>query len=302
MRGLNLDHLRTFASVIELGGFSAAAQRLNLTQPAVSLQIRQLEQRLGVRLVERIGRRATATAAGQDLLDHVQRIEAAVAGAVDAMAYHATGTVGRVRIGTGGTACIYLLPPILRDLRQRHPTLEIVVSTGNTPDMLKAIEANSIDVGLVTLPAAGRTLQVTPVLDDEFVAIFPTGDTPPKTVTAAALAERSVVLYEPGANTRRLIDEWCLGGGALLKPVSELGSVEAIKELVAAGIGCGVLPRMALPAKEVAGKLIVRSLSPRLYRKLAIVLRRDKPLQRGLREVVDALSAVGRKRKKSAAA
>ncbi len=173
MRGLNLDQLHTFASVIELGGFSAAAQRLNLTQPAVSLQIRQLERRLGVRLVERVGRRATATAAGQDLLDHVRRIEAAVAGAVDAMAYHATGTVGRVRLGTGGTACIYLLPPILRDLRRRYPTLEIVVSTGNTADMLKAIEANSIDVGLVTLPAAGRMLQVTPVLDDEFVAIFP---------------------------------------------------------------------------------------------------------------------------------
>ncbi len=112
-------------------------------------------------------------------------------------------------------------------------------------------------------------------------------------MTAAALAGRSVVLYEPGANTRRLIDEWCLGSGALLKPVSELGSVEAIKELVAAGLGCGVLPRMAVPPAQVAGKLIVRSLSPRLYRKLAIVLRRDKPLQRGLREVVDALSDGG---------
>jgi DNA-binding transcriptional LysR family regulator len=302
MRGLNLDHLRTFASVVELGGFSAAAQRLNLTQPAVSLQIRQLERRLGVRLVERVGRRATATAAGQDLLDHVRRIEAAVAGAVDAMAYHATGTVGRVRLGTGGTACIYLLPPILRELRQRFPTLEIVVSTGNTPDMLKAIEDNRIDVGLVTLPAPGRMFQVTPVIDDEFVAIFPAGDAPPRTVTAAALAARSVVLYEPGANTRRLTDEWCLRGGALLKPVSELGSVEAIKELVAAGLGCSVLPRMALPAAQVSGKLIVRSLSPRLFRKLAIVLRRDKPLQRGLREVVAALTDAGRKRKKSTAA
>jgi DNA-binding transcriptional LysR family regulator len=179
MRGLNLDHLTTFASVIELGGFSAAGQRLNLTQPAVSLQIRQLERKLGVRLVERVGRRATATAAGLDLLEHARRIEAAVSGAIDAMAYHATGTVGRVRIGTGGTACIYLLPPILRELRRRFPTLEIVVSTGNTPDVLKAIEANSIDVGLVTLPAPGRIFQVTPVIGDEFVALFPAGDTPP---------------------------------------------------------------------------------------------------------------------------
>ncbi len=300
MRGLNLDQLHTFASVVELGGFSAAAQRLNLTQPAVSLQIRQLERRLGVRLIERVGRRATATAAGQDLLEHARRIEAAVTSALDAMAYHATGTVGRVRLGTGGTACIYLLPPILRALRQRFPTLEIVVSTGNTAVMLKAIEDNSIDVGLVTLPAAGRMFQVTPVLDDEFVAIFPASDPPSGAVTPASLATRSVVLYEPGANTRHIVDDWCLRGGALLKPVSELGSVEAIKELVAAGLGCGVLPRMAVPPAQIAGKLVVRSLSPRLYRKLAIVLRRDKPLQRGLREVVEALSAVGKKQRKSA--
>jgi DNA-binding transcriptional LysR family regulator len=289
--------LSTFAQVIELGGFSAAAQRLNLSQPAVSLQVRQLERRLGVRLVERVGRRATATAAGLDLLAHARRIESAVADAAEAMAVHAGGTVGRVRIGTGGTACIYLLPPIVRVLRQRFPSLEIVVSTGNTPDVLKGIEANAVDVGLVTLPAEGRMLQMTPVLDDEFVAIFPAGDAPAGPVTAAVLAARSIVLYEPGAHTRYIVDEWALRGGAALKPVSELGSVEAIKELVAAGLGCSVLPKMALPPQQVAGRLDVRRLSPRLYRKLAVVLRRDKPLRRGLNEVVKALTAVGRKRR-----
>ena len=300
MRGLSLDQLSTFAQVIELGGFSAAAQRLNLSQPAVSLQVRQLERRLGVRLVERVGRRATATAAGLDLLAHVRRIESAVADAAEAMAVHAGGTVGRVRIGTGGTACIYLLPPIVRVLRQRFPSLEIVVSTGNTPDVLKGIEANAVDVGLVTLPvaaAAGRMLQMTPVLDDEFVAIFPAGEAPAGPVTAAVLAARSVVLYEPGAHTRHIVDDWALRGGAALKPVSELGSVEAIKELVAAGLGCSVLPKMALPPQQVAGRLDVRRLSPRLYRKLAVVLRRDKPLRRGLNEVVKALTAVGRRRR-----
>ena len=297
MRRINLDHLHAFACVAELGGFSAAAERLNLSQPAVSLQIRALERRLGVRLIERVGRRAAPTAAGQDLLGHVRRIEAEVEGALDAMAYHASGTVGRVRIGTGGTACIYLLPPVLRDLRRRFPSLEIVVSTGNTPEMLKAIEANGIDLGLVTMPAAGPMFQVTPVLDDPFVAIFPRGERPPRSATAAMLADRPVVLYEPGAHTRRLIDEWATRAGAALRPVSELGSVEAIKELVAAGLGCGVLPAMAVPAASIRGRLVVRPLSPRLHRTLALVLRRDKPLQRGLREVVTALGALGRKRR-----
>src|SRR5690349_2985404 len=127
MRGLNLDHLRAFATVLELGGFSAAAEKLNLTQPAISLQIRQLETRLGVRLIERVGRRAQPTNAGRDLLGHIGRIDEAVQGAVEAVAPHRAGAIGRVRLGTGATACIYLLPRVLREVREAFPSLEIVV-------------------------------------------------------------------------------------------------------------------------------------------------------------------------------
>src|ERR1700740_3638987 len=108
MRGLNLDHLQAFTEVASLGTFSAAAERLSLTQPAVSLQIGQLEKRLGVRLLERLGRRVTTTAAGQDLLDHAARIDGAVAAALAALAPHVRGEAGRLRMGTGGTASIYL--------------------------------------------------------------------------------------------------------------------------------------------------------------------------------------------------
>src|SRR5262249_17772203 len=159
MRGLSLDQLQTFADVVELGSFSAAARRLNLTQPAVSLQIKQLEGRLGVRLIERVGRRAYATAAGRDLLTHVHQVDAAVAGALAPVADHPEGGIGRLRLGTGATACIYLLPPVLRALRQKFPALEIVVSTGNSPDIVAALVSNAIDVALVTLPAPGRNLQ-----------------------------------------------------------------------------------------------------------------------------------------------
>ena len=156
MSRLSLDQLHTFSHVVELGSFSAAARRLNLTQPAVSLQIKHLESRLGVRLIERIGRRAQPTAAGRDLIGHVQRIDEAVTGALNAAAYHRDGGTGRLRLGTGATACIYLLPPVLRALRQKFPSLEIVVSTGNTPDILQSLEDNAIDLALVTLPVPGR--------------------------------------------------------------------------------------------------------------------------------------------------
>jgi DNA-binding transcriptional LysR family regulator len=287
---LGLDRLRTFTHVIELGSFSAAAVRLELSQPAISLQVRELEKQTGVRLIERVGRRATPTAAGEELLGYARRINATVGEALDAMQRHAKGTVGKIRLGTGDTACIYFLPPVLRGLRQRFPSLDIVVSTGNSPDVLKSIDANTIDIGLVTLPAPGRMFDIQPVLDDDFVVITSRSATRlPKRITAGDLAKLPVVLYEPGANTRQLIDQWAMRAGVPLKPAMELGSVEAIKEVVGAGLGCGVVPAMALPRPNARGRMVVRPLYPRLSRKLAIVMRRDKPLQRGLREMISAI-------------
>jgi DNA-binding transcriptional LysR family regulator len=293
MSRLNLDHLHAFAEVIEHGSFSAVAERMNLTQPAISQQIRQLEKRLGVRLIERLGRRATPTAAGSDLLVHCGHLETAVAALFDGMARHATGEVGRVRLGTGATACIYLLPPILRDLRQRFPLVEVTVSTGNTADMVKAVQDNRIDVGFVTLPAAGRMLDVTPVLDDEFVVIQSV-EAPalPARVTAATLARRPMLLYEPGGNTRRIVDNWFARSGLDLKPDMALGSVEAIKELVGAGLGAAILPRLAMNKDSGSKSLVTRSLSPRLHRTLAVVMRLDKPRSLGLREMVAALKGL----------
>lgn len=183
---------------------------------------------------------------------------------------------------------------MLRDLRQRCPTLEITVRTGNTADVLKALEENTLDIGLVTLPAPGRMFDVTPVLDDPFVAIAAADDDRlPDVVTPAVLATLPVVLYEAGGNTRRVVDEWFARAGIALTPVMDLGSVEAIKELVGAGLGCGVLPGTAVRKAGERTPVLARPLSPRLHRKLALVLRRDKTLTRGLQETVRALRRLG---------
>jgi DNA-binding transcriptional LysR family regulator len=292
MRSVHPDQLRAFADVIELGSFTAAAERLSLTQPAVSQQVRQLERRFKVRLIERIGRRATPTAAGTELLSHIQRIDVSVAAALDTMSRYATGAFGRVRIGTGATACIHLLPPVLRDLRKRFPSLDIAVTTGNTTHILKLLEENRLDVGLVTIPAKGRTLAFTPVLDDEFVLIGPLDAALPARATPSALVVLPLVLYEPGAHSRRIVDQWFARSGFSLKPVMELGSVEAIKRLVEAGLGFGILPAMAVADTLSRGGLVACSLKPRLSRKLALALRRDKRMDKGLREVVSALGAI----------
>ena len=293
MRGLNLDHLRTFLYVIELGSFSAAAQKQGLTQPAVSQQIRSLERKFGLRLAERVGRQVHATDAGTELLIHIRAIDAVLDQAIHAMTSLAAEVTGRIRLGTGATACTYLLPRMLTTLRKRFPGLSVVVTTGNTADILRGIEANQIDIGLVTLPVAGRNFSVTPVMQDEFVAIFSAAepDVAPH-VTAEMLTTKALVLFEPGARTRQLVDDWFARSARVAKPVMALGSTEAIKEIVAAGLGCAVLPALSVTGAGHRQTLTIRPLSPPLRRELAVVMRNDKPVNRALRHVADALASL----------
>ncbi|HBK4766793.1 TPA: LysR family transcriptional regulator [Serratia liquefaciens] len=287
MEKVNLGQLNTFAQVVRQGSFSAAGDLLGLTQPAVSLQIRQLEQRLQVRLLERVAKRVRPTSAGEVLLEHIARINTAVDNVLGAMADHAQEIAGVITVGTGATACIHLLPSLLRELKQNYPRLNIGVRTGNTDNMVKAVEENRLDIALVTLPASGRNVQLTPLLQDEFVAIFPAdGTNVPVEFTPQGLGALPWVAFEAGSSTRRLIDNWFLSAGVKPMPVMELGSIEAIKEMVAAGLGYSIIPRMALT--DLRG----RSLMPVLERTLAIALRQDKPLNRALQKVIAGLNGL----------
>lgn len=225
-------------------------------------------------------------------MEYARQLTHLSAAAAEEMARYATGQMGRVRIGTGATACIYLLPTVLRQLKQRFPSLEVTVTTGNTNEFVKAVEANTIDVGLVTLPVTSRALEVIPVLDDEFVAIGPPDLDFPEVVDRETLARYPLILFEPGGSTRRIADEWLSQRAAAPKPIMALGNVEAIKELVGAGLGCAILPKLAVDHARQGVALTVRSLQPRLHRTLAIIVRKDKKLHRGLRETIQALKCL----------
>lgn len=300
MRGLNLDQLLTFATVVEHAGFTEAAARLGLTQPAVSMQIRNLEERFGVRLIERVGKRALPTAAGRDLLPFVRRLRDEADAAVAHMMSHRAGDVGRVRIGTGATACIYRLPPLLAALRADHPGLEIIVVTGNTPDILDAVEAGTLDLALVTMPAARPGLSIEPVCAEELVAV----DAPRavddggaalsvSALSPAGAAAGSLILYERGGTMRAVIDAWFVAGGAQPRPAMELGNVEAIKNLVAAGLGRSILPAVTVAGPGDRARFAVRPLTPPLTRTLGLALRRDKVPDPGVRALARAIAAMG---------
>ena len=152
MRSLNLDQLRALLEVVERGSFSAAARHLNLTQPAISLQIRELERRFGVQLIERLGKQAHATVPGQALVEAARRIFHACENADALMRRFCDGWIGHVRVGTTLSAMTYRLPPLLRRLRLDHPGVELVVSNAPTPKSIEGILQNKIDLALVNLP------------------------------------------------------------------------------------------------------------------------------------------------------
>ena len=302
MDGPDLDRLFAFRAVVASGGFTRAAEAAGLSQSAMSLKIRQLERELGVRLLERVGRRVTPTAAGAELLVHVDRLKAAHEAAIAAIAPHRAGAIGRVSIGTGATACLHFLPGPLRALRERMPGLEIIVRTGDTADMLIDLEANRLDVALVTLPATGRAFVVEELAVDPLIAVMPAeaggGGRP---IGAVELAHHPLILYESRGATRRIVDDWFAAGGVAARPVMELGSVETIRELVGAGLGAAVLPSLAFPPGAPSGAITTRPLTPPLERRLGIVLRRDKVLEPGLRAMVQVLRAAAKRQAAEAA-
>ena len=288
-----LRQLRTFLAVVEAGSVSAAARLLHFTQPAASQQLRELERALSVRLLDRAGGRVIPTAAGQVLLDPARRAQAAVEDVVAAAAEHRSGEVGRVRLGTGATACLFLMPPVLAAVKRAMPGLAVTVVIGNTVDMLARLEGGDLDVALVTLPVpANRALSTTRLLSDSLLALLPDALAPAgAAVTAAQLGALPLILYEAEGNSRTITDAWFRRAGITPRPIMEMGSAEAIKHLVGAGLGATVLTSLAL--RDPVPGAVTRALRPAASRDLGVALRREKVRDRGLRLFLAELERTG---------
>jgi DNA-binding transcriptional LysR family regulator len=291
MRTPTLRQLTNFVAAVETGSLSAAARTLQVTQPAASQQVKELERALAARLLQRGGGRVRPTAAGEVVLDRARRVQAAVDDLLAAAAAFQGGEVGRLRLGTGATACIHLLPPVLTRMKQRMPGLEIIIATGNTPDVLRRVVDGDLDLALVTLPArVDRALEARRLLAEPLVAYAPAAMLPHEAaVRPAQLAALPLILYENGGVTRALVDAWFGRASLAPRPIMELGSVEAIKILVESGLGATVLPGGAL--RTPAPGMAVRMLRPAATRSLAVVLRKDKVRDRGLRVGLEELLA-----------
>jgi DNA-binding transcriptional LysR family regulator len=288
MRSLNLDQLRTFLEVVALGNFSAAARRLNLTQPAISLHIRELEQRFGVRLIERMGKQAHPTAPGRDLVVHASRMfhECELVDAT--MRRFRDGWLGRVHIGTTLTALTYELPPILRRLQMDYPGIELVVTNMPTRDSVESIKKNAIDLALVTLPVKAAGLRVTPLRPEMLVAILP-ADTKdvPDVITPAYAANQPLVLEHTRGAVHALVTQWLSEQTLLPGQPMVIGTIEAMKTVVEAGLGISIVPDVAVAGPNP--NIIVRPLKPPLPCTLALIEHRNKPNEPALEIVRAAL-------------
>ena len=289
MRNINLDQLRTLLEVVQCRSFSAAARRLNLSQPAVSLQIRELERRYGVRLIERFGKQAHATEPGRELLESAHRIFSECAKADERMRQFRDNWVGRVHVSTTLTAMIYRLPPILRELRNDHPGIDLVVSNMPTAESIAKIMQNEVDLALVTLPVDDAQLQVVPLCHEEMVAVFPAEMKDiPEEVTPDTLAERRLLLLTEQTTSAGypLVMAWVSPETATMP----LGTIEALKSAVASNLGVAILPDVAV--SHTLSDFVVRPMRPGLSRMLALVEHRNKPNDAALDIVRNALLAL----------
>jgi DNA-binding transcriptional LysR family regulator len=272
---LNLHHLRIFAAVAERGGFSRAAASLHLSQPAVSKTVQELERQVGLALFDRSGRSPLLTDAGETLLARARELFG-----VERVAEEELGALrglerGVLRVGASTTVATYFLPPLLARLHAEHPAVTLRVLSANTRNVMRRLLEGRLDIALVEGPVSHQRITVTTWRDDELVVIAPAAHrlVRKKRVTASDLAAEPFILREPGSGTRVVAEAALAEHGVHPRATMQLGSTEAIKQAVAAGLGLAVVSRAAAADQLALGYIAVVQLRGVTFRRELTELR-----------------------------
>jgi len=288
MREISLDRLRTLVAIVDHGSFAAAAQRLHLAPPTVSLHIAELESRIGAPLLSRRRGDVRASAVGEMLVERARRLLAEVESTLDDVSRQVQGLAGRVRLGASTGAIAHLLPRAIEQLRGRHPDIDVQAAVLTSQETLARLAAGKLDVGLVALPQAPvAELAIRPWRRDPVMAFLPAEWRLPARVTPAWLATRPLILNDAGTRLSRLTSEWFALAGYRPSPRIELNYNDAIKSLVGAGYGAALLPHEA-GAPQPDTRIAMRPLRPAVWRELGIAYRSGQ-VERATQHVLDAL-------------
>src|SRR5919206_4488352 len=294
---MDTRQLAAFCEVVDRKSFSQAAERLGVTQPAVSLQIRSLENRLGTKLLDRSGGRVEPTEAGQRLYRAAQRMLAAEGQLLEELA----GDDGQLRgelalgasTGPGGT----VVPVLLGEFHREHPELSVALSISDTNRVIDQVAERELELGIVGASPRHRGVVFEPFFRDEVILVVPPGHRfAGKKISLEELREEPLILMQEGAGVRQVIEDELRRGAVRLRDLDvrlELGLQESVKSAVAAGVGVTFISRSGVEAELAAGTLAsarVKGLEP--AREISLV----RAAGRSATRAADAFVAFARSR------
>jgi DNA-binding transcriptional LysR family regulator len=288
---MDTRQLAAFVAVVEKKSFSQAAERLGVTQPAVSLQIRALESRLGVQLLDRSGRRVEPTEAGRRLYRNAQRVLAAEEQLLDEVAEDER-IAGRLELGASTGPGGSVVPVLLGELARTYPELSVALTVADTHRIVELVAERAIELGVVGFARRHRSVAFEPLFRDEVVLACPPGHPfAGRTITLDELRAESLILMQEGAGVREVIEDELRRVGARAKDFDarlELGLQESVRTAVEAGFGVTFISRSAIEAALATGTLAearVEGLEP--AREILLVRAAGRTLTRAAQAFLD---------------
>ena len=283
--------LQVFHTVARLLSFTKAAETLHMTQPAVTFQVRQLEEYFNTRLFDRTHNRISLTEAGARVYQFSEKIFE-LYGEMENAVREMTGEIsGSLTIGASTTIAEYMLPALLGDFRAKYPDVSIHLKVSNTDGIVSMVENNTIDLGVVEAPVSNKNLVVDECRRDNLVAIVPPGHPKAelKKITLDELLEYPFICREEGSGTREVIAEHMTQWSKCqcMDVAMELGSPEAVKGAVEAGMGISVVSTATIQKELRLGTLVAIKLDPPLERPFSFVHQKQKFRVRVMEELLE---------------
>lgn len=296
MNEITLRQLRYLDALARHGHFGRAAEACAVTQPALSMQIKELEETLGGRLIERGARQLRLTplgeeaaARGRDILRQVEELADSARAARDRLG-------GRLRLGMIPTIAPYLLPKLMAGLARREPELDLHVRETQTQGLLNEIMDNRLDAAIVALPVSEPSLAEAPLFAENFLLVRPSADADAPVPDGQALARMKLLLLEEGHCFRDQALSFCKAGGmARPRELMDASSLSTLVQMVGAGIGVTLIPEMAVAVETGSAPVsVARFADPQPSRMIGMVWRKTSPLAPHLRRMADAVAEIAR--------
>lgn len=297
MINVTLRQMRYFEALARHRHFGRAADACAVSQPALSVQIKELEEVLGVQLVERGGRQVRLTSLGEDLVQRVRGILRSVDELGELARASREGLAGRLRIGVIPTIAPYLLPAIVATLARDHPEADIRVRETVTPKLLKELGEGRLDTAIVALPVSEPAFEEVALFSERFVLVRPGEDADLPVPGPEGLREMRLLLLEEGHCFRDQALSFCNMQSAAPRELLDGSSLSTLVQMVGAGIGVTLIPEMAIPVETRSAAVSVAHFAdPQPARTIGMIWRRSNPLARQLTQVAELVRETARTR------